>query len=210
MIVTCPSCASRFQYGDERFQGARSKRFRCPRCGHTFEVLNPRPAPESLPTPPPPAPTPQPPPPPPEPQSPPQPPPKATETSRRRGRDAMLGLAQPEKDGMPAGTAVQPGLPHGSLRLLRQGPGFPRHHHRPGGGRRGDQRPRDLPPPRPPRDPSRRLGLAHGPGLHQRHLHRQLPVTEPTRIADRQEFSCGRSTFMLLVRDINVIGLDGP
>jgi len=34
------------------------------------------------------------------------------------------------------------------------------------------------------------------------------PITEPVKLVDRQEFSCGRSTFMLLVRDINAIGLD--
>ena len=34
------------------------------------------------------------------------------------------------------------------------------------------------------------------------------PVTEPTKLIDRQEFSCGRSTFMLLVRDTNALGLD--
>ena len=33
-------------------------------------------------------------------------------------------------------------------------------------------------------------------------------ITGATRLADRQEFSCGRSTFMLLVRDLNPSGLD--
>lgn len=41
MIVTCPSCASRFQYEESRFKGLKSKRFRCPNCGHIFEVNNP-------------------------------------------------------------------------------------------------------------------------------------------------------------------------
>ncbi|NTV75505.1 MAG: hypothetical protein HGA66_15045, partial [Holophaga sp.] len=80
MIVNCPSCASRFQYGEERFLGAQSKRFRCPKCGETFEVTNPalvpglppaqatpRPLPpaQATPRPLPPAPPPPPPPPPP-------------------------------------------------------------------------------------------------------------------------------------------------
>ncbi len=45
MIVVCPSCSARFQYDEARFQGAVSKRFRCPKCSHVFEVFNPiRPA----------------------------------------------------------------------------------------------------------------------------------------------------------------------
>ncbi len=45
MIVVCPSCSARFQYDETRFQGAVSKRFRCPKCSHVFEVFNPiRPA----------------------------------------------------------------------------------------------------------------------------------------------------------------------
>lgn len=41
MIVVCPSCSARFQYDETRFQGAVSKRFRCPKCSHVFEVFNP-------------------------------------------------------------------------------------------------------------------------------------------------------------------------
>jgi predicted Zn finger-like uncharacterized protein len=41
MIVVCPSCSARFQYDEARFQGARSKRFRCPKCAHVFEAENP-------------------------------------------------------------------------------------------------------------------------------------------------------------------------
>ena len=41
MIVTCLSCASRFQYDESRFKDLKSKRFRCPKCGHMFEVANP-------------------------------------------------------------------------------------------------------------------------------------------------------------------------
>lgn len=45
MIVVCPSCSARFQYDEARFQGAPHKRFRCPKCAAVFEVPNP-----SLPT----------------------------------------------------------------------------------------------------------------------------------------------------------------
>ncbi len=41
MIVVCPNCASRFQYDESRFQGASTKRFKCPKCAHIFEVSNP-------------------------------------------------------------------------------------------------------------------------------------------------------------------------
>ncbi|MBI4912705.1 MAG: zinc-ribbon domain-containing protein [Acidobacteria bacterium] len=41
MVVTCPSCASRFQYDESRFKDLHSKRFRCPKCSHVFEVSNP-------------------------------------------------------------------------------------------------------------------------------------------------------------------------
>lgn len=41
MIVVCPSCKARFQYDDARFQGAPVKRFRCPKCQFVFEVPNP-------------------------------------------------------------------------------------------------------------------------------------------------------------------------
>ncbi len=41
MIVVCPACAARFQYDESRFQGAAAKRFRCPKCSHIFEVENP-------------------------------------------------------------------------------------------------------------------------------------------------------------------------
>ncbi len=41
MVVTCPSCASRFQYDESRFKDLKSKRFRCPKCDHMFEVANP-------------------------------------------------------------------------------------------------------------------------------------------------------------------------
>jgi predicted Zn finger-like uncharacterized protein len=41
MIVVCPACQARFQYDDSRFGHARAKRFKCPKCAHLFEVANP-------------------------------------------------------------------------------------------------------------------------------------------------------------------------
>ena len=105
MIVVCPSCAARFQYDESRFQGAASKRFRCPKCGHIFEVANPAlaPAPEAFdlfdgpPAPVAPAPTvafv---------PQLPADPAPSGNaRTTQRRDRDAMLTAAGIQGPGMP-------------------------------------------------------------------------------------------------------------
>jgi len=41
MIVTCPSCSSRFQYDESRFKGALSKRFQCTVCSAVFDVESP-------------------------------------------------------------------------------------------------------------------------------------------------------------------------
>jgi hypothetical protein len=41
MIVTCPICSSRFQYDESRFKGAPSKRFQCTACSAIFGVDNP-------------------------------------------------------------------------------------------------------------------------------------------------------------------------
>lgn len=51
MIVVCPSCSARFQYDDARFQGVPRKRFRCPKCVFVFEVDNPALAPRTVPEP---------------------------------------------------------------------------------------------------------------------------------------------------------------
>lgn len=199
MIVNCPSCASRFQYGEERFLGAQSKRFRCPKCGETFEVMNPALIPEL----PPPQATPR-----PLPPVQPEPPPKATETSRRKGRDAMLDLTNLRNDGMPSGLrftlAFLTGPFASTVRVLES--------------------------------PLTIIGREEGdvvindPEISRRHARIEIhpdgtvwlsdldstngtfvgsaPIAGPTKLADRQEFSCGRSTFMLLIRDTNIIGLD--
>ena len=41
MIVVCPACQARFQYDEQRFEGVPKKRFKCPKCAHVFEVANP-------------------------------------------------------------------------------------------------------------------------------------------------------------------------
>lgn len=41
MIVVCPACQARFQYDEQRFDGVPKKRFKCPKCAHVFEVANP-------------------------------------------------------------------------------------------------------------------------------------------------------------------------
>jgi len=195
MIVTCPTCASRFQYGDERFQGAPSKRFRCPKCDHTFEVMNPAaPAEAFKPVEMPPTPA--------------QPPLKPTETSRRRGRDAMLTLTGLKNDGMPPGLRFSLAFltgPFASTVKVLDAPVTII------GREEGDVVINDP-------EISRRharieihpdgtvwlsdLGSTNGTSLGS------TPIQEATRIVDRQEFSCGRSTFMLLVRDTNAIGME--
>jgi ABC transport system ATP-binding/permease protein len=193
MIVICPSCASRFQYGDERFQGAPSKRFRCPKCAHTFEVMNPAAGLPVMPPTPVPA---------------PEPPPKATETSRRKGRDAMLSLSSLKDDGMPPGLrfslAFLTGPFASTVRVLESPVTII-------GREEGDVVINDP-------EISRRhacieihpdgtvwlsdLGSTNGTSIGS------APILEPTKLTDRQEFSCGRSTFMLLVRDTNLIGME--
>ena len=101
MIVVCPACQARFQYDDSRFGAARTKRFKCPKCSHVFEVVNPAlaqaplggtlahpmpapaPMPEAEPTPPTPIP--------------------AARTTAKRDREAMLVAAGLHVPGMPPG-----------------------------------------------------------------------------------------------------------
>ena len=41
MIIECPSCRSRYQYDEERFEGKPSKKIRCARCQQIFDIHNP-------------------------------------------------------------------------------------------------------------------------------------------------------------------------
>lgn len=44
MIIECPSCHARYQYGEERFEGKPAKKIKCARCATIFEIRNPVPA----------------------------------------------------------------------------------------------------------------------------------------------------------------------
>ncbi|HYI08996.1 MAG TPA: FHA domain-containing protein [Thermoanaerobaculia bacterium] len=41
MIIECPSCRSRYQYDEERFERKPSKKIKCARCQQVFEIHNP-------------------------------------------------------------------------------------------------------------------------------------------------------------------------
>ncbi len=202
MIVVCPSCTARFQYADERFQGAKSKRFQCPKCNHVFEVMNPTAPTPALPAAP-------------ERHRVAEAPPRApeaeakpTETTSRAQRDALLGAGGLGEAGMPADIRF-------SLAFLT-GP--------------------QASTVRPIRAPVTILGREEGdviindPETSRRHARIEIhgdgtawlsdlgstngtvtdgkTIAGPTQLFDRQEFSCGRSTFMLLIRPIDAMSMD--
>ena len=41
MIIECPSCKSKYQYDEERFERKPSKKIKCARCQQIFEIQNP-------------------------------------------------------------------------------------------------------------------------------------------------------------------------
>ena len=41
MIIECTNCHSRYQYDEKRFDGKPSKKIKCARCQHIFEIFNP-------------------------------------------------------------------------------------------------------------------------------------------------------------------------
>ena len=227
MIVVCPSCAARFQYPDARFQGALTKRFRCPKCSSVFEVLNPAvpsndpeeafgpPARAAAPQPPagtsaqalwadPPSPRPA-----PRPPAPPPPPPsKPTETTSRKHRDAMMvsGILGEGRlpEGMRFSLAFLTG-PHASTArtlvsavtiigreegdVIINDPETSRRHarieiHADGTAWLSD------------------LGSTNGTFTGGK------PIEGPTQLVDRQEFSCGKSTFMLLIRTVDSMTME--
>lgn len=47
MIIECPSCHSKYQYDEERFERKPSKRIKCSRCQNVFEIHNPAFAPKT-------------------------------------------------------------------------------------------------------------------------------------------------------------------
>jgi predicted Zn finger-like uncharacterized protein len=197
MIVVCPSCSSRFQYPDARFQGAAAKRFKCPRCGQVFEVINP-----SFP-----------------PSSPPAIPefqpasgafnaPRPTETTARKERDAMLAAAGLATAGMPKdirySLAFLTGPQASTVRVLdtpvtvigrEEGdviindPEIPRRHARVEIHADGTVWLCDL-------------DSTNGTSTGGRRLE------GPAQLMDRQEFTCGKSTLMLLIRTIDSMSPD--
>lgn len=41
MIIECTNCHAKYQYDDERFERKPSKKIKCARCQHIFEIFNP-------------------------------------------------------------------------------------------------------------------------------------------------------------------------
>ena len=210
MIVVCPSCSARFQYDEARFQGAPHKRFRCPKCVAVFEVPNPSlreeptaPLPVAPPAPPPSVPLPV----APAPRIP-IPGPDGTdtvalasarETTSQRDRESMLsqaGIATSLPAGMhfslaflsgPMSSTVRPltttqtviGREEGDV--LTKDPECSRKHCRLDIHANGSVWLTDL-------------GSTNGTFVDG------VQIFGTIQLADRQEFTCGRSTFMLLVR----------
>ena len=197
MIVVCPACQARFQYDDSRFGAIRAKRFKCPKCAHVFEVANPAlalappdetlprpltdPMPEDEPTPP--------------------APPPAARTTAKRDREAMLVAAGLQVPGMPPGLRFSLAFlsgPQASTVQVLESPQIII------GREEGDVITRDP-------ETSRchaRLEI-HRDGTvwisDQQSTNGTLVngerIMEPVRLASQQEFTCGNSTFMLLVRN---------
>ncbi len=203
MIVVCPACQARFQYDDSRFGTARLKRFKCPKCTHLFEVVNPalaaldpmetlsRPLPEDpgleAPTPP----------------AVPAPPPPASPalTTARRDRESMLVAAGLQEPGMPQGFRFSLAFlsgPQASTVQVLERPIITI------GREEGDVVTRDP-------ETSRRHAQVeiHGDGtvwlkdLNSTNgtLLEGARITGSVQLLSHQEFTCGNSTFMLLIRD---------
>lgn len=207
MIVVCPSCQARFRYDDERFQGLPRKRFRCPKCAHVFEVENPaHHAPPvtvaSMPLPSIPAA-------PPAPRPAPVPPPAASvrETTARGDRDDMLTAAGVAAPGIPMGYRFSLAFLNGprasTVAVLQSAQTLI-------GREEGDIVTQDP-------ECSRRharldirsdgtvwlvdLGSTNGTFIDG------VQVFSAVELTDRQEFTCGRSSFMMLIRREDPNGL---
>jgi len=206
MIVACPACQARFQYDEARFGAARTKRFKCPKCSHVFEVVNPgfglapleetlsrpftvpTPMPEDEPTPPTPIP--------------------AARTTAKRDREAMLVAAGLQVPGMPPGLrfslAFLSGPQASTVQVLERPQTVI-------GREEGDVITRDP-------ETSRRHALLeiHRDGTawisDQQSTNGTLVngerITGPVQLLSQQEFTCGNSTFMLLVRNMDEMPLN--
>lgn len=197
MIVVCPACQARFQYDDSRFGQTRLKRFKCPKCAHVFEVVNPsfaalptektlsRALPPSMP------------------QDDPTPPAAvpAARTTAKRDREAMLIAAGLQVPGMPPGLkfslAFLSGPQASTVQVIEQPQTVI-------GREEGDVITRDP-------ETSRRHALLeiHRDGTvwisDQQSTNGTLVngerITGAVQLLSQQEFTCGNSTFMLLVRN---------
>lgn len=191
MIVICPSCSARFLYADERFQGARAKRFQCPKCAGVFEVVNPALIETPI-----------------TPLELIEDTSRPTETTSRKQRDALMAEGR-------SGEAAMPPNIRFSLAFLT-----------------GPQASTVRPLEAPVMVIGREEGdvIINDPEASRRHARIEVhadgtawladlgstngTVTEgkvidrPTQLFDRQEFSCGRSTFMLLIRPIDSMSMD--
>lgn len=202
MIVVCPACQARFQYDDSRFGQARAKRFKCPKCAHLFEVANPLMAahaaavPVAPPTPaakPASAPMPE--------QDPAY---EATQASAlvtaRRNRDSILAAAGIQQAGLPAGFKFSLAFLSGPQASTVQVLDRPRIVI---GREEGDVITQDP-------ETSRRHAMLEirGDGTvwlidqqstNGTHVNGER-ITGPVQLNSQQEFTCGNSTFMILVR----------
>ena len=202
MIVVCPACQARFQYDDSRFGTARAKRFKCPKCAHLFEVANPtlrpvEPPAEEL-----------------------QPPPLATLpvpeqeppneatlasafTTARRDRDSILVAAGLQKAGLPSGFKFSLAFltgPQASTVQVLDRPLIQI------GREEGDVITQDP-------ETSRRHAVLEIRGDGTVWITDQEStngtqvngerITGPVQLLSQQEFTCGNSTFMLLIRNTN-------
>ena len=195
MIVLCPSCSARFQYDEARFQGAKSKRFRCPKCAHVFESENPSYAP-APPIPPIPSPI----------MNASEDAPGGQETAAHHDREAMLAAAGIR--GVPQGIRVSLAFLSGpqasTVKVLDACRTLI-------GREEGNVITKDP-------ETSRRhatldvhtdgtvwltdLGSTNGTFVDG------IQVFGTIQLSDRQEFTCGKSTFMLLVRREDPLSMD--
>jgi predicted Zn finger-like uncharacterized protein len=199
MIVVCPACQARFQYDDSRFGELRIKRFKCPKCEDVFEVANPAflgqalggtPAPMPVDQPTPPAPMP------------------SARTTAKRDRESMLVAAGLQVAGMPPGLkfslAFLSGPQASTVQVLEQ----PRTVI---GREEGDVITRD---PETSRQHAqleiRRDGTVWITDQQSTNgtLVNGERISGPVQLSSQQEFTCGNSTFMLLIRNTDEYSLN--
>lgn len=209
MIVVCPACQARFQYDDSRFGELRIKRFKCPKCAHVFEVANPAfmglppggtQAP-FIPGPTPPASIPGDQPTPPAPQS-------TARTTAKRDRDSMLVAAGLQVAGMPPGLkfslAFLSGPQASTVHVLEQPLTVI-------GREEGDVITRD---PETSRQHAqleiRRDGTVWISDRQSTNgtLVNGERISGAVQLSSQQEFICGNSTFMLLIRNTDEYSLN--